>query len=139
MSITAHGAAYATPAEANARISELNEENARIGASDGRVTEILLITEAMQKAGWEQTPREAARPARKAAPVLGAYMGEQVMKAEKELAYIKRTGNDDGQWRYLKTQQDGRIKVRREYRTQAGFLTAFIREARAGHDIVIAE
>lgn len=144
--ITAHGAVYGTPAEANARIAELNEENARIGASDGRVTEILLITEAMYAEGWEQAPRarEAARQEaasrRPKTPKLSAWASEQIMKAEQELAQIKRSGYDDGQWRYLKTQDDaGRIKVRREYKTQAGFLTAFVREVRRGHDILIAE
>jgi hypothetical protein len=58
--IEAHGATYASKAEAEARIAELNEENLRYGASDGRVTEILEITEAMQAAGWEETPRAAA-------------------------------------------------------------------------------
>jgi hypothetical protein len=59
--ITAHGATYATKAEAEARIAELNEENIRYGASDGRVTEILEITEAMQAAGWEEAPARAHR------------------------------------------------------------------------------
>lgn len=146
MNMTAHGSTYGSPAEANARIAELNELNLQLGASDGRVTEILLITEAMQEKGWEEAPRtreaarEEARKARPQARVLSAWESEQVMKAEQELAAIKRTGYDDGQWRYLKTQDDaGRIKVRREYKTQAGFLEAYVREVRRGHEILIAE
>ena len=142
MSITAHGATYRTAAEANARIAELNEENARLGASDGRVTEILLITEALQDAGLEAGPR-AAQPVAKrpAAPVLGEYMTAKVIEAEGRVRYLKRNKTaDDGQWRYLRTQDEaGRVAVRREYKTEAGFLAAFIREARAGHDILIAE
>lgn len=128
--ITAHGATYATAAAAEARIAELNTINAELGASDGRVTEIMCIMEAL----------EAAAPARPSRPALSAWATEQIMKAEGELASIRRSGYDDGRWRYLKTQDDaGRVKVRREYRTQAGFLTAFIREVRRGHDILIAE
>jgi hypothetical protein len=138
--ITAHGTQYPTPAAAEARIAELNEVNAKLGASDGRVTEILCIMDALHAAGFEQTPAEAARPARAAAPALSPAMAQHVMEAERDLASIRRSGYDDGRWRYLKTQDEaGRIKVRREYRTQAGFLTAFIREARRGHDILIAE
>lgn len=148
MSITAHGATYSSPAEAQARIAELNELNQQLGASDGRVTEILLITEAMQAEGWEKSPAEArmeqaianSRARYQQTPALSAWASEQIMKAEQELAAIKRSGYDDGQWRYLKTQDDaGRIKVRREYKTQAGFLEAFVREVRRGHEILIAE
>ena len=138
--ITAHGVQYATAAEANARIAELNEENLVLGASDGRVTEILLITEALQEAGLEAAPR-AARPARRPEPQLGEYMTAKVIEAESRVAYLKRNKTaDDGQWRYLRTQDEaGRVAVRKEYKTEAGFLAAFIREARRGHDILIAE
>jgi hypothetical protein len=140
MTITAHGASYSTAAEANARIAELNEENARLGVSDGRVTEILLITEAMQAAGWEQTPREAAAPKRPAGvPTLGELTRQYINEARKDLASIKRTGYDDGKWRYMKwVTPEGRM-YRREYRTQAGFLKAYIREASRGSEILIAE
>lgn len=137
--ITAHGTQYPTPAAAEARIAELNETNAKIGASDGRVTEILCIMEALHAAGFEQTPAEAARAARPSAPVLGALTMQYVMEAERDLQSIRRTGYDDGRWRYLKVvTPEGRM-TRREYRTQKGFLTAYIREALRGSDILIAE
>lgn len=134
--ITAHGATYADAAAANARIAELNTINAELGASDGRVTEILSITEALQAAGLEQAP---ARPRPDAAAALGPVMTAHVINAQTELAALKRHRLDDGQWRYLKVRTaDGRT-VSREYRTQQGFLTAFIREALRGSDILIAE
>jgi hypothetical protein len=149
MSITAHGSRYSTASEANARIAELNEENARLGASDGRVTEILLVTEAMQEAGWEQTPQDAHREQVRAntraryqqAPALPAGLAGEVRDSERRIAWLEANpAADDGKWRYLKTQDDdGRIKVRREYKTEVGFLRAYVREARRGHDILIAE
>lgn len=146
--INAHGATYQTVAEANARIAELNEENLRIGASDGRVTEIICIMDAIEahevaerKAASEArtAAEKAARPAPAAAPVMGELTAKYVREAEADLASIKRTGYDDGQWRYLKViTPEGRTTAR-EYRTQKGFLTAYIREARRGSDILIAE
>lgn len=137
--ITAHGTTYQTAAEANARIAELNELNAQVGASDGRVTEILLITEALQAAGLELTPAQATRPARPAAPVLGPLTLQYIAEAQADLASIRRTGYDDGKWRYLKViTPEGRM-TRREYRTQKGFLTAYVREASRGSEILIAE
>jgi hypothetical protein len=49
MTITAHGATYATVSEARARIAELEALNALpgVGPSDGRVTEILIIMSAI--------------------------------------------------------------------------------------------
>jgi hypothetical protein len=45
--ITAQGKTYATEQDARARIAVLHEENKQFGASDGRVTEIVLINEAI--------------------------------------------------------------------------------------------
>jgi hypothetical protein len=54
--IQAHGAKYATKAEAEARIAELNELNLQLGASDGRVTEIQAIIDVLVLVDWESTP-----------------------------------------------------------------------------------
>lgn len=50
MTITAHGATYATVAEARARIAELEAQNSipGVGPSDGRVTEINTIQAAIE-------------------------------------------------------------------------------------------
>lgn len=149
--IAAHGATYQTVAEANARIAELNEENLRIGASDGRVTEIMCIMDALE--AHEVAERKADAEARIAAekaekatraeaarPKLDSTTAGYVMEAERRIRSIEADkSRDDGQWRYLKTQDDGRIVVRREYKTELGFLRAYVREARRGHDIIIAE
>lgn len=57
----AHGKTFADKAAAEARIAEINEENYRLGISDGRVTEILTIMEMMILWEWEQTPIQAFR------------------------------------------------------------------------------
>jgi hypothetical protein len=44
----AHGVEYTSWTQANLRIQELEKLNEEIGASDGRVTEILLIQQAME-------------------------------------------------------------------------------------------
>lgn len=147
--IEAHGHKFETAAAAEARIAEINEVNLQIGISDGRVTEIMCITEALQAAGCEMTPAECARfeaqegiaPIRhiRATPTLGPLTMQYIIEAQQDLASIKRTGYDDGKWRYLKvTTPEGRTTAR-EYRTQKGFLTAYIREASKGSDILIAE
>jgi hypothetical protein len=46
---------------------------------------------------------------------------------------------DDGKWRYLAFRDLNGHMDRREYRTEKGFLTAYIRVARQGCDILIAE
>jgi hypothetical protein len=55
----AHGQYFATKADADARIAEINEENLKYGASDGRVTEIATILQMMELYGWEKTPAQA--------------------------------------------------------------------------------
>ncbi len=147
--ITAHGTSYPTAAAAEARIAELNTINLQVGASDGRVTEIQCIMGALQDAGAEMTPaqctrfevQEGIRPLRRttAAPTLTGLALQYVLEAESDLKAIARTGYDDGRWRYMKwVSPEGRMS-RREYRTQKGFLTAYIREAHRGSDILIAE
>lgn len=147
--ITAHGATYSTAAEADARIAELNTINLQVGASDGRVTEIMCIMDALEAAAVADrraaseartAAERAARAARPAAvDLMGPTMTAHVVAAEAELASLKRHGMDDGQWRYLKVRTAEGRTTAREYRTQQGFLTAFIREARRGGDILIAE
>lgn len=135
--ITAHGVTYATAEAATARWNELDAANKApgVGPSDGRVTEMLLIEEAIAAHDAEQV-RIAAKPAK---PELGPLTTRYIIEAENDLAAIKRTGYDDGRWRYLKvTTPEGRTTAR-EYRTQKGFLTAYIREAKRGSDILIAE
>lgn len=72
-------------------------------------------------------------------PKIGPLTLAEVESAQRELRLIAATGHDDGKWRYLKViTQAGHHKAR-EYRTEKGFLTAYIREALAGSEILIAE
>lgn len=145
MTIKAHGASYQTKVEAEARIAELNEENLRLGASDGRVTEIQSILEALQDLGLESTPaRDALRASTKARYAepskMDSYTAGQVHTAEQRIAYLERNKDaDDGKWRYLMYQDDNERRTRREYKTELGFLKAYCKAARAGMDILIAE
>lgn len=135
--IKAHGATYATAEEATARWGELDRLNKRpgVGPSDGRVTEMNAIEEAIA-AHDAQSVKIAAKPA---APELGPLTLQHIIEAERDLASIKRSGHDDGQWRYLKVVTPEGRTTAREYRTQKGFLTAYLREAKRGSDILIAE
>lgn len=142
MTITAHGATYASVAEANARIAELNEVNMAIGISDGRVTEIQTIIGALQEAGVELTPRQAAHMAKVKAEAikLGPLTMQYIMESERRIRQITADkSRDDGKWRYLKVQTPEGRTTAREYRTELGFLKAYVREARRGSDILIAE
>lgn len=58
----AHGVEYATKAEAEARIAEINTEIFQSGVSDGRVTEILCIIDMLQKEGLEEAPEQPKPP-----------------------------------------------------------------------------
>jgi hypothetical protein len=146
--IEAHGATYQTVAEANARIAELNELNLQLGASDGRVTEIQCIIEALQEGGFEQDPKRARLEqaiqnsrARYAAPSpMDSHTAGQVHEAERRIAYLEQNKTaDDGQWRYLKFQDANERVTRREYKTELGFLKGYVKAARDGMDILIAE
>lgn len=138
--ITAHGATYPSAAAANDRIAELNKINMELGASDGRVTEITCIMDALEAAEREEVRENTRR--RHAAPaghVMGPEMTAEVRESERRVAALRAGAMDDGQWRYLKViTPEGRM-TRREYRTEAGFLKAYIREARKGSEILIAE
>jgi phage shock protein A len=139
--IKAHGAVYMSVEDAEARIAELEEGNRQYGASDGRVTEINTIREALEAQARLDQAIANSRSRYQQTPALSGHMAEQVHEAERRIAYLERNKDaDDGQWRYLKTQDDaGRISVRREYKTELGFLKAYVREARRGRDILIAE
>jgi hypothetical protein len=57
-----HGVEYASKAEAEARIAEINTEIFQSGVSDGRVTEILCIIDMLQKEGLEEAPEQPKPP-----------------------------------------------------------------------------
>lgn len=58
----AHGVEYASKAEAEARIAEINTEIFQSGVSDGRVTEILCIIDMLQSEGLEEAPVLPPKP-----------------------------------------------------------------------------
>lgn len=149
-----HGKFYQGPDEVNARIAELNEDNLKYGASDGRVTEIQDLIGQLQRFGYEMDPRyeytlrqqaEARitreKPKRNsvyAAP--SPYMSDQVNKAQRRIREIEADrSRDDGQWRYLRFQDNDGRNTRREYRTELGFLKGYVKAVLDGMDILIAE
>jgi hypothetical protein len=131
--IKAHGAVYTSVADAEARIAELDEGNRQYGASDGRVTEINTIRAALD-AHKAQQARYAP------AVVLGPLMSQYVNESERRIREIEADkSRDDGKWRYLMFQDANERRTRREYKTELGFLKGYVKAARAGHDILIAE
>lgn len=58
----AHGVEYASKAEAEARIADINTEIFQHGVSDGRVTEILCIIDMLQQEGLEEAPVLPPKP-----------------------------------------------------------------------------
>jgi hypothetical protein len=82
----------------------------------------------------------APAPKRPAAPVMGPQTIQYVIESERRIAYLARyKDSDDMKWRYLKFQDDAGRVTRRTYKTELGFLKAYVRAARAGMDILIAE
>jgi|ERR1043166_6654035 hypothetical protein len=141
-----HGKLYQGPDEVNARIAELNEGNLKYGASDGRVTEIQDLIGQLQRFGYEKTPRqEFEERTRKPRPNSvyakpNPYMNEQVQKAQARIREIEADrSRDDGQWRYLRFQDNNGRNTRREYRTELGFLRGYVAAVLDGMDILIAE
>lgn len=79
-------------------------------------------------------------PARAAGVVLDDLTRRYIAESQARLNRITANRNlDDGQWRYLSYRDLQGHMDRREYRTERGFLTAYIRVARQGCDILIAE
>ena len=82
----------------------------------------------------------AAPATRAAAPALDPALAGYVAESERRIAYLaKWKDSDDRKTRYLKFQDSAGRVTRREYLTEAGFLKAYVRAARAGMDILIAE
>ncbi|UJQ87185.1 hypothetical protein SEA_BAILEYBLU_47 [Arthrobacter phage BaileyBlu] len=120
--IEAHGKSYATRAEAEARIEALVADNRRFGDSDGRVTEIDAITEALVAHHEATTPaidyahREKMERIEREAATL--------RRARAELAGLARHTPGDGRIDYM-DKHTGRRRVAR-YTTRDGFLRAWI-------------
>ena len=124
--ISAHGATY-TAETAAARITELEADNARYGASDGRVTEINSIREALAAAAPAPArgPRKLAPLASDADREYAATMNKRVRSAELELANTPRNTPGVGRIDYTDN-ATGRRRVAR-YNTRDGFLLSYIK------------
>lgn len=125
--ITAHGKTYRTHLEATARIDELEQDDLVHGASDGRVTEITLIREALDAAA-------AARDNAKEA----AWRGQQISDATRDLAYLRASGQTKTEADHRIEYEDGTHRRISYYTTEEGFLKALIRmHSRPGRFTVI--
>ena len=134
----AHGEWYRNPDEANARIKEINEEIFRLGLSDGRLTEWLSIDEALTEA-WK------AATERREKAEYASWKLEQIRNTESELASLreqldgKREEAAHGWFRMIDAiAPDGR-RVKTHYKTETGFLKAYLRMVKADYDIIFAE
>lgn len=113
-----------THADIREAIAELEADNERIGASDGRVTQIIYLQEAAQAL----TAAETAQHERERL----AALGETIRRERAALAALERqyAGDRYGDRMLEKTlvwdDEDGRRQTRR-YTTERGFLKAYIR------------
>jgi len=108
--IKAHGVTYTSVEQARERIADLEAKNARIGASDGRVTEINAIKDALAEhlianppkvryATYTLVEREAfTAPAPKAAPAVEQPAPAEE-KAPRETVVVE---DEDGRWTVVK-------------------------------------
>lgn len=126
--ITAHGKTYSSRAAAEARLAELAKLDAELGASDGRVTEALLIREALAALPAEKTPEEIEAARREAD--YRRHAADQVLAAERELRNLspeerESAGFDIHRLHYY-DEKTGRETIAR-YKSEPGFLRALIR------------
>jgi hypothetical protein len=134
----AHGQRFRNPDEANARIKEINEEIFRIGLSDGRLTEWLVIEDALAEA-WkaEKERREKAE--------YQSWKWEQIRNTERELDMLreqldgKREEAAHGWFRMIDAIAPNGRRTKTHYRTETGFLKAYLRMVKADYDIIFAE
>ena len=125
--ITAHGKTM-TIAEAEARLAELAQLDAELGASDGRVTEALLIREALAALPAEPTEEE-----KRAAELHANYRrhaAEQADAARRELRNLSDDEKIPARYEIHRLQYEdaktGRQIIAR-YKSEPGFLRALIR------------
>lgn len=133
-SFKAHGKWYHSEDEANARIKEINEDIFKWGLSDGRLTEWLLIEDAL-KEEWERAYK------RKAEAESRQWKLEQIRETEQEIRQLEaRLGGkrEEGAGysihRITWFDSEGHRKVSR-YSTDGGFLRAYLRMIKADIDV----
>jgi hypothetical protein len=133
----AHGKRYTSPEQANARIKEINEEIFRIGLSDGRLTEWLVIEEALAEE-W------ASASERRQAAEHAQWKRDQIKNTEHELEMLKIDLNGEREYancigrRIDWIDKDGKRRISR-YSTEGGFLRAYLKMVKDDIDIIFAE
>lgn len=105
--ITAHGKAYETVEQAREMIALLQQENSLYGASDGRVTEILLIEKAIAE----------ATPVVEAEPVFTVERGDYPMPCDHPMCALLHRRFREGsemhdEWVSLPNGEDRLVRVR---------------------------
>lgn len=129
------GADLRTPQDMRAAIAELEADNERLGASDGRVTAIGILKEAIEELHADQSAQEERERL--------SIVAEQIRREKANLAELERIYAGD-RWgdRMLEKalvwiDDDGRHT--RRYTTERGFLKAYIRLLEADAYIIRAD
>lgn len=135
---TAHGQTFRTPEQANERIKEINEEIFRLGLSDGRLTEWLVIEDALAEE-WAR----ASERRRKAE--YQQWKAEQIRNTESELRMLeaelggKREEGAGFTFRRIDwIDKSGKRRISR-YSTEGGFLRAYLKMVKSDIDVIFAE
>lgn len=127
---TVHGVTYASVTEMHARMADLMRLNKELGESDGRVTELNALHEALSAGYVNRANAELALLKERDAKA-AAWSAQQVAIAQRELMELKL-------WNTTPKPADHRVEyeevnrgtVRRKtayYKTEEGFLKALIR------------
>ena len=129
--IHAHGVTYINRAAATARAVELDHLNKSLGYSDGRVTELDALTEALS-ADAEATAAAAPKVdyAAREQQEWAERQARLLRQARAELSVTDRNTPQDGRIEYRENpgQPDEKRRIAR-YTTRDGFLRAYIRMA----------
>lgn len=134
----AHGKEYRSVEEGNARIKEINEEIFVKGVSDGRLTEWLDIEDAMSEAVAKRNERKAEQDHLE-------WRVKQIRETKRQLDMLRfRLGGlREESYGYYNFRIDwidaeGKRRISR-YKTETGFLTAYLRMIEADIYVIFAE
>ena len=137
-SFKAHGRIYRNPDEANARIKEINEEIFKWGLSDGRLTEWLLIEDALAEEWARATDRRRKAEHQQ-------WKLEQIRNTERELEMLRnelggKREESASFWMYMIEYDDKNGRRRKShYKTRTGFLKAYLKMVKEDIDVIFAE
>lgn len=125
--IKAHGKTYPNVVSALEAVSALKKLNAELGASDGRVTEINAIEEALEAARIVYFDKRVAE-LKAETEARNVWRAQQIAAAKKELVALAYDGlkKHEAERRIEYIDARGNHRVTR-YITEEGFLKALIR------------